>query len=164
MSPPDSPGDRPRTSSRPAARGRTPRTALISVDLPDPLGPRTATNVPGPMTRSTWDQMSRPPSRTAASAKDTAGAGGDGVAGSAMRTLQCRIEGVELCGLPGLEARTGRHERLGDGHPGDPGGAGRRHLGLHVGGEVLGVHEVDGDGPGPDLAVDGRRVARRPVS
>src|SRR5450631_4072150 len=119
MSPPDSPGGRPRTSTRPSARGRTPRTALMSVDLPDPLGPRTATNVPGSMARSTWDQMSRPPSRTVASTKDTAGFGGAGVAHSAMGAPQSRFEGVELGGLPGLETGAGRHQRLGDGHPGD---------------------------------------------
>ena len=39
----------------PALGGSTPRSARISVDFPDPLGPMTVAISPRPMVRSTWE-------------------------------------------------------------------------------------------------------------
>ena len=56
---------RARSPSRSRAAA-DPRTTFNSVDLPTPLGPRTATNVPGPMARSTPLHSRRSPNRTEA--------------------------------------------------------------------------------------------------
>ena len=46
---------RPATTTRPAVAGRSPEMILSSVDLPQPLGPTSATSSP----RSTAKEMSR---------------------------------------------------------------------------------------------------------
>ena len=65
-------GERPSTSTDPPASGTRPRIAFISVDLPAPLGPSTATNSPRPMVSETSERI------VAAADADRGVAEGDG--------------------------------------------------------------------------------------
>src|SRR5664280_990554 len=159
------PGGPPRTVAVPSVRGTVPRIALTRVDFPDPLGPRTATNRPWPTSRSTCDQMVRPPSRTAAFSNSTAGPSPVTSADtcSAIGSGQSCLDAQELPRLPCLEGRADGLEGLGDGGHRDVGGPHLVELNLDVRGDVLAVVDVDPDLTGPDLAVDGLLVGGRDV-
>src|SRR6266536_334681 len=115
----------PRTVTLPSLSGCTPSTALRSVDLPEPLGPSTATSSPAPTERSTPCQTVRPPSRTAAFSTRTATAPGDddrgrGRACGGASATEGAQQVPQLAGLPLLEGGAGRRRRLGDLDDRDP--------------------------------------------
>src|SRR5512132_3914353 len=60
------PAGAPRTFTVPLASGWRPRKTFNNVDLPAPLGPRIAENVPGPLARSTLLHSRRSPNLTEA--------------------------------------------------------------------------------------------------
>src|SRR5438094_32181 len=100
----------------------------MSVDLPTPLGPSTATNSP-------WPTASLP-------------------GGGCQRAL----EGLELAGLPVLEGRTLRRQRLRHRPNRDALCLGRVDEPLDVGRRVLTVEDQHLDGLRRDLLVHGRLV------
>src|SRR3954463_12592748 len=132
MRPFASPGRTPSTEALPAGSGGRRRIALISVDLPEPLGPRTATNSPRSTVSETSLQIVRPPTRAAARSRGTAGAGSLPVPAPWAapppppgRPLARRgRERPQLAHLPGLEARGRRRRGLGDGRDRNPSPAG----------------------------------------
>ena len=112
---PASPGGRPRTVAVPSDRGSTPRAALTRVDLPTPLGPRTATNSPAATSgrrRTRWSGRPagrrRPgttppgPGRGRRVVDGRGGAVGGRGGGHGAASGQRRTRCPELADLPGL--------------------------------------------------------------
>src|SRR5437763_2962148 len=182
MSRPERPGGCPSTRALPADSGTSPNAARRRVELPTPLGPRTATNSPEPTERVTSLQSTRPPNWTAARSKVITASRRSRRREvvtipppsslrpfrSSTASLPCRPgqrggETLELAHLPGLERGARWHGGLGDGGHGYAGRPGLLDLGLHVGRRVLGVVDVHLDLVALDLAVDGGLVLGRRV-
>src|SRR6185437_13002967 len=107
-------GGAPRTSTVPPVRSVNPRITRSKDVLPDPLGPRIATN-DGSKVSDRSPHTRRPSNSSVARSKRT-----DAVANGSATGRQGALEVGELGQLPLLVRVERRRDRLGDADDGDP--------------------------------------------